>query len=393
MTLMRVEPPESPGRRYVPDSIVGDVCAELFASLPRSDQRQKGELYVRGLLRAEGRKSVRNIAAYVGGRAAEQSLHHFVASSTWDWAPVRAALARYLERTLRPRAWVVRPMVISKAGTESVGVAPRFVSGIGQVVNSQEAFGVWAVDDESGCPVNWRLALPGKWRDNIRSVSPHIPESELAASPLDCAVRAARQVQGWTGPPRRPVVLDLQDADPAAVARRLNLAGLPFVCAVRGTVRVGCADPALPGAEGRAMAAHQLLLMARTLRRPVTWTDPVTQVPGTSLVAGLRVTLGEGTEPLLLLGEWTDPRGWPQRYWISRLGDMPLGAQLRLARLVGNVDADFARISVPVGLTDFSGRSYEGWHRHTTLASVAHAVRLLTGTDGRRGDQPADLPA
>ncbi|MFI2431589.1 IS701 family transposase [Streptomyces sp. NPDC018693] len=390
---MRVERPEVTGRRYVPDSVVGDVCAELFASLPRSDQRYKGELYVRGLLRAEGRKSVRNIAAYVGGRAAEQSLHHFVASSTWDWAPVRAALARYLERTLEPRAWVVRPMVISKAGTESVGVAPRFVSGLGQVVNSQEAFGAWAVDEEHGCPVNWRLALPRKWRESVRSGSPHIPESELAAGPLECAVRAARQLQGWAGPPRRPVVLDLHDAEPAAVARRFQEVGLPFICAVRGSAKVECTDPALPGVEGRSLAAHQLLLMARTLRRPVSWTDPVTQVPGTSLVAGLRVSLGEGTEPVLLLGEWTDPRGWPQNYWISRLPQLPLGAQLRLARLAQNVDADFARISVPVGLTDFSGRSYEGWHRHTTLASVAHAVRLLTGPEVRRGDQPTTCPA
>ncbi|MCX3059257.1 IS701 family transposase [Streptomyces beihaiensis] len=391
---MRAERQEIPAQphRYVPDTVVGDVCAELFASLPRSDQRHKGELYVRGLLRAQGRKSVRNIAAYVGGRAAEQSLHHFVASSTWDWAPVRAALAKHVERTMEPKAWVVLPMVISKAGTESVGVEPRFVSGLGQVVNSQQAFGVWAVDDDHGCPVNWRLALPPKWRENVRSVSPHIPRSELAAGPLECVARAARQLQGWAGPPRRPVVLDLKDAEPAAVARRFHAAGLPFLCAVRGSAQVQCSDPALPGAEGRPMAAHRLLLMARTLRRPVTWTDPVTRVSGTSLVAGVRVTLGAGTRPVLLLGEWTDPRGWPQHHWISSLGPMSLGAQLRLARTTRTVDADFTRVSVPVGLTDFSGRSYEGWHRHTTLASVAHAVRLLT-SDVRNGEPMMTRPA
>ncbi|CAM5738132.1 Transposase OS=Streptomyces microflavus OX=1919 GN=G3I39_33305 PE=4 SV=1 [Streptomyces microflavus] len=35
------------------------------------------------LIAAEGRKSIRNIAAVLGGSATEQSLHHFVASSTW----------------------------------------------------------------------------------------------------------------------------------------------------------------------------------------------------------------------------------------------------------------------------------------------------------------------
>ncbi|MES9520234.1 IS701 family transposase [Streptomyces capoamus] len=368
--------------------VVGDVCAELFASLPRSDQRRKGELYVRGLLEAEGRKSVRNIAAHVGGRAAEQSLHHFVAASTWEWAPVRAALARYLEHTLRPRAWVVRPTVISKAGTESVGVAPRFVSGLGQVVNSQVALGAWAVGEEHGCPVNWRLALPGRWRESIRSRSPRIPESELAAHPLDCAVRVADQLQGWAGPPHRPVVLDLADADPVAVDRRL--AGTPYICPVGEATRVRCADPALAGAYGRELTARRLLSTARTLCRPVTWPDPVTGRLRTTLVAGARVTLGEGTAPVLLLGEWTDPRERPRHYWISRLDRTPLPAQLRLARLTRTVDADFAGISLPVGLTDFSGRSYAGWHRHTTLASVAHAVRVLSGqAAGQRTACPA----
>lgn len=102
MSAPSLERLETLSSRFVPDLVVAELCAELFASLPRSDQRRKGEVYLRGLLKAEGRKSIRNIAAHVGDRAAEQSLHHFVVSSTWDWGPVRAALARYLERALRP---------------------------------------------------------------------------------------------------------------------------------------------------------------------------------------------------------------------------------------------------------------------------------------------------
>ncbi|MEV4442291.1 transposase, partial [Streptomyces sp. NPDC049577] len=73
------------------DVVLAELCAVLFASLPRSDQRRRGEAYVRGLLGAQGRKSIRNIAALIGGQAAEQSLHHFISSSTWDWSPVRRA--------------------------------------------------------------------------------------------------------------------------------------------------------------------------------------------------------------------------------------------------------------------------------------------------------------
>src|SRR5687768_3681725 len=76
------------------DKVFEDICGTLFDSLTRSDQRRKGMQYLRGLLDADGRKSIRNIATRLGGPAFEQSLHHFVVSSTWDWRPMREALAR-----------------------------------------------------------------------------------------------------------------------------------------------------------------------------------------------------------------------------------------------------------------------------------------------------------
>lgn len=75
------------------DGLLSALGTELFASMPRRDQRTKGMAYLQGLLEAEGRKSIRNIAALFGGDATEQSLHHFIVSSTWDWTPVRRALA------------------------------------------------------------------------------------------------------------------------------------------------------------------------------------------------------------------------------------------------------------------------------------------------------------
>lgn len=117
---------QEPGGAWAagPD-VLGELCGELFESLARSDQRRKGIDYVRGLLTATGRKTIRNIAAVLPGRAAEQALHHFICSSTWDWTPVRRSLARYLARVAAPKAWVVRPIVIPKTGRHSVGVDRR----------------------------------------------------------------------------------------------------------------------------------------------------------------------------------------------------------------------------------------------------------------------------
>lgn len=364
---------EQVGHR-VPDSALGRLSAEIFASLPRSDQRRKGELYLRGLLSAGGRKSMRNIATHVGDRAAEQSLHHFISSSTWDWNPVRAALARYLEHSLRPRAWVVHPVVIPKAGRHSVGVGRRYVPSLGHVVNSQEAFGLWAANEETSSPVNWRLMLSEDWLDSERLGPAPLPETELAGTPLECAAGAAAEVRSWTGGTARPVVLDLPDIEPAAVARRFAAARVPFLASVRGSTTVTPSASAVFGHEARGASAHQLLRVVRTLRRPVIWSDPESLASRTSLVAGVQVRLAGTHRPLLLLGEWTGSAEQPQHCWLTDLTEAPWGALLRLAKLTHRVSADFSEISTNVGVVDFEGRSFGGWHRHTTVASAAHAL-------------------
>ncbi|MEV8532226.1 transposase [Streptomyces sp. NPDC051211] len=372
---------ESQISHRVPEGAVGALCTELFAPLPRSDQRRKGEMYVRGLLSAGGRKSIRNIAACVGDRAAEQSLHHFISSSTWDWTLVREALARRLERTLRPRAWVAHSVVIPKAGQHTVGVERRFVPSLGQVVNSQQVFGIWAANEELSAPVNWRLMLSGGGQ-----------EAEDAGDPLECVAGAALEAQRWVGGRPHPVVMDLPDSEPAAVARRFEAAGLPFLASVRGSTgvvpaasallgpgRLAAASPVLPGRDSREVPADQLLRMLRTLRRPVTWTDPATMAVRTSLVAAVPVRLPGTRRPLVLLGEWNGPGVRPQKCWITDLSAVPWGGLLRLTKLTQRTGRDFSGISTRVGMVDFEGRSFEGWHRHTTLASAAHAVQALTG--------------
>lgn len=63
-----------------------------------------------------------------------------------------------------------------------------------------------------------------------------------------------------------------------------------------------------------------------------------------------------------------------------------VGELLRLARLTRRVARDEERIGERVGMRDFEGRSFNGWHRHMTLASAAHAVSALaTAADARAG--------
>ncbi|WP_213450431.1 IS701 family transposase [Rhizomonospora bruguierae] len=368
-----------------PDQVTADVCSTIFAALPRCDQRRKGTEYVHGLLGAEGRKSIRNIATLIGGPAAEQSLHHFICSSTWDWRPVRRALAELLTGPEPPLAWVMRPMVIPKAGKNSVGVHRRFFPELGQLLNCQEACGVWAAWPDRGMPVNWRMQLsPDEVRQAGRRGGPAIPDELEPESPGECAVRSCVEVMADWKLPVRPVVLDARRLDPLAVLRRLRAARVPALVRINGTVPLDLPDRGLPG-HGARVQADRLLIALRNMRRPVHWRTGAAHRPAPVTMATTAVVRdpvgGPETLPrdLLLIG--VEPAGAPapRELWLTTLIDTPVADLLRLARLPGRVDRDCAEITDGVGLRDFTGRSFGGWHRHVTLASAAHAIAVLGG--------------
>ena len=76
-----------------------------IASLPRSDQRRWGEIYVQGLVTVPGRKSIRRIAEHVVGERVDQGLQQFVNQSPWSSSAVRLDIAHGVDylRTLAPK--------------------------------------------------------------------------------------------------------------------------------------------------------------------------------------------------------------------------------------------------------------------------------------------------
>lgn len=379
--------PPAPGAS--PESVLEELSTVLFESLPRSDQRRRGMEYVQGLLGVEGRKSIRNISSLFGGEAAEQSLHHFISGSTWDWSPVRRALARHLEEIVPARAYVLRPMVIPKAGDSSVGVDRRFDPGRGQMMNAQQAVGVWAVSDEHSTPVNWRLHLPEAWLDDAtRRRQASIPESASPETMDQCCVEAySGTVRDW-GLPARPAVMDAREADVTGVVGGLRAAGAPMLLRVSANLRLAAIDPGLPRTAAETeMTAHQLMLVARPLRQPIIQRGPDGGGVHAGLTAAVKVRLSPRTSrrpsrnsDLVLLGVGENGGRWPGELWLTNITDLHPAQLLRLTRVIRRVEQDFAKIAERVGIKDFSGRSFNGWHRHATLASAAHAVAVLSGT-------------
>src|SRR5919202_5105121 len=90
-------------------------AAEMLGGLARSDQRAKGELYLRGLLVDGQRKSMQPMAARLG--VDHQQLQQFITSSTWDHIEVRKRIARWANGFIEPEAYVIDDTGFPKDGT------------------------------------------------------------------------------------------------------------------------------------------------------------------------------------------------------------------------------------------------------------------------------------
>ncbi|MGW3636061.1 transposase, partial [Streptomyces sp. NPDC005122] len=80
--------------------------ADVFASIPRRDQRARGECYLRGLMLDGRRKSIQPMAERLPD-GNMQALQQFVNQSPWDPLPVRQRIAERLTEVIRPEVWVI----------------------------------------------------------------------------------------------------------------------------------------------------------------------------------------------------------------------------------------------------------------------------------------------
>jgi syndecan 1 len=179
-----------------------------------------------------------------------------------------------------------------------------------------------------------------------------------------------------------PVVADARHWD---LADRLADRGQPFLVRVPSSTQLPLPVSARVGRGGERLPARQIMAMAKDLRRPVGWLDDgVEPRERVTLVADVPVHLpgagGSGT----LLGVAGLGEDWPAELWLAGGGGARAADLFPLTRLPGRVDRDFTDITDRVGIRDFTGRSYDGWHRHVTLASTAHAVETLKRRFSRR---------
>ncbi|MFE4060852.1 IS701 family transposase [Streptomyces sp. NPDC059096] len=386
-SLRELTRPARPTRHHIPGpaDVVTELCTALFARFRGYDQRVRARQYMDGLLWAEGRKSIANIAATVGVPGDEQRLHHFVNSSRWDVGPVRRALAAFLGGNDPVPVWVALPVSIPKSGRSTVGVFPHFSAEEGHRVVGQQAYSMWYASERMVAPVSWRLRVPDPGPGRRRTTR-ESPDGLATATAQSCVANLLDDVGAWQGAPRL-VVADVRGDDEQAQASQMFRHMSPVAVRISGRTLLTVGEQRRgTGHVERLAPAHSALDRARRTRSG----DRVAHGKNPPMTAAASVRLPGPRYPgpaggLTLLGVWNELRRNPDEFWLTNAEDPTSPALLRATRLAHRVDAGWRARGRDVGLRDYEGRSFQGWHRHMTLASCAYAMAELRSEEASGG--------
>ena len=390
--------------------------ADLVASLGRSERRHWADVYVRGLLLDGERKSIEPLAARVPDGNV-QALQQLVGQSPWAWLPVWERLAQRMTAELDPEpAWVVDDTGFPKQGAHSVGVARQYSGTLGKVGNCQVAVSLHHVGAHGHAVLGWRLYLPERWTtDPARRQAAGIPDAVVFQPKWQLGLDLIDQARAW-GLADRIVVADAGYGDATEFRDGLEARHLAYVVGIAATVGVWTRPPkaVVPPYGGRGQPPTRY---AYGKQRPVSAQAAVAEATGwtairwrqgtqgwlTSRFLALRVQPShgfvQGDPPLKavwLLAEWPEAEPAPTKYW---LGDLPPSTTLRrlvrVAKCRWAIEQDYQQLKDELGLDQYEGRGWLGWHHHLTLVMLAHAFLTLETLRRKKNfwvDAPADAP-
>jgi SRSO17 transposase len=378
--------------------------ADVVLPMGRKERREHAEEYIRGLLMDGERKSIEPLA----GRLPDgdvQALQQFVNQSPWPSEEVRASLARKVEGEFVPEAyWLIDEVSFPKQGQHSVGVARQYCGTLGKTANCQVAVTLDLGTEEWSTPLDWALYLPEQWiRDPIRRQEARIPEEITFRTKPDLALDLIDEVKGW-GLQGRLVLADSAYGDVFEFRQGLRDRELDYVVQVSGNLIAWTKDPhpaKPPMKDGGKIPRKRFYAndfppprslgqIAKDLPsgswKTVRWREG-TKGPLTSRFARLIVWMANGlaqgktmqvpAEELLI--EWPEGDKDPWKYWLSSLPPQRTSFRglVRKAKGRFRIEQDYEELKGEVGLDHFEGRSWQGWHHHVTLVTLAYAFLTL----------------
>ncbi len=387
--------------------------SEMLQGLGRSERRQWGEVYVRGLLSTTERKTAARLAERLPD-GDEQALQQFVGQSPWAWEPVREQLAKHVIGELQPvAAWLIDDTGFPKKGDHSVGVARQYSGTLGRVDNCQVAVSLHDATDDAAVPLDFALYLPEEWLTPERRSEAGIPESVGFQTKWALALELVDRALAWDIG-QGVVAADAGYGDVAEFREGLAARGLSYAVGIRNHTAVWLESVSLAAPPYRGQGrprripenlprATRVLDLAQQLPEAawqrVTWREG-TNGPMTSRFAAARVRPSHHfrhrppkEDVLWLLMEWPDGDDAPSHYWFSSVSattDLP--SLVRLVKIRWWIEQGYQQLKDELGLDHYEGRSWRGWNHHVTLTMLAFGYLVLEMRHGEKNFWTAYAP-
>ncbi len=381
----------------------------LSGCLGHADRVSPFHDYCTGLLLEGERKSVEPMAARLRPdrtSAEHQSLLHFVGQSPWEaealLARVREAVLPALTARAPLEAWLVDDTGIPKKGAHSVGVAHQYCGQRGKQENCQVAVTLSVATSVASLPIAHRLYLPRHWADDAeRRAAAGVPEDVVFRSKPELALEA---IEGALAAGVAPgvVVADAGYGHNSGFRESLSALGLDYMVQVLSDALAWPpgASPAVPEWDGRGRRPTRLkdgeagwtargvkdlaLSLPASAWREVRWREG-TAARMASRFATLRLRPAQGDyrgreaprpEHWLLI-EWPVSEPEPTKYWFANLPEeTPIERLVYVAKLRWMIERDYQELKQELGLGQFQGRSWRGFHHHAALCIAAYGFLL-----------------
>jgi SRSO17 transposase len=361
--------------------------ARLALRFGRVEPRRRALAYLRGLLAPIERKNGWQLAE-AAGDATPDGMQDFLSRMRWDADQVRDDLRAYVVEHLGdPDAVLVLDETgFVKKGTHSAGVQRQYSGTAGRIENCQIGVFLAYASPKGHALLDRALYLPERWAaDAARCAQVGVPEGVVFATKPKLGLAMLQRALA-AGLPFAWVTGDSVYGSDHRLRRLLERHGRGYVLAVTSAQRLGL-KPVADWLEDVPAKGWRRLSAGEGAKGPrlYDWA----YLPYRSLVA-------QGWKTGLLIRRKI---GQPEElafYLTLAPAVTSLAELVRVAGMRWTIEACFEAAKGEVGLDQYEVRSWTGWHRHVTLAMLAHAYLVVvrqTAIGGRGDGRPRRRPA
>ena len=358
------------------ESDLRDLIARIRPLWYRTESKQHAEQYIRGLLSQLERKNAWAIAEYAG-EPAPTALQRLLNLSPWDVEALLAVNREYaMEHLSDPGAILVAdPTGFAKKGTKSVGVQRQYSGTLGRIDNCQIAtFIGYVTPGRDRVLLDRRLYMPKKsWMaDPVRCAEAGVPPQQTFLTRPQQVEEMIESARG-AGVPFAWFTADEEFGQNPGLRGYLEKNRIPYVMAV----------PKNTAATTTTAQTGQLDELAQRLPRNG-WQRRACGIgsKGHRVYDWALIDSADPDHQYMIRRSIDD--GELAFYHCYNPNHAGFGELVHVAGARWPIEECFGSTKNEVGLDHYQVRTWDAWHRHITLAMLAHTFLAVIASKAKK---------